>query len=226
MEQIEPEHHGRAMAVQRPLFWMVAQSFCRIVTTLAFDLHVYGLEHVPRYGGALLASNHQSYLDPVLLGVRLRRTVSYMARDTLFRNPAFSLLIRNLQAFPVRRGEGDISAIRETIRRLQRGQMLNVFPEGTRTTDGALQPLKQGVALIIKRAAVPVVPAYINGSFYAWPRQHRWPRKYPVQLIYGPAIDMSSMKTNQILPTLQQRLYELRDTLAQKESACKTQFHH
>jgi 1-acyl-sn-glycerol-3-phosphate acyltransferase len=99
--------HGSAS--MSPL-WKAGRALCRLYTTLAFDLKVYRTDHVPPTGGALVVSNHQSYLDPILLGVQLRRPMSYMARATLFRNRFFNWLISNLNAFPVRRGEGDVGA--------------------------------------------------------------------------------------------------------------------
>jgi len=88
--------------------WKLLQVFCRVVTTLLFDLKVYGSHRFPREGGVLLVSNHQSYLDPLLLGVRLPRTLSYMAKASLFKIAPFAWFIRSLGAFPVRQGEGDI----------------------------------------------------------------------------------------------------------------------
>ena len=103
------------------VIWKILQAFCRILSTLMFDLKVWGIHHVPDEGGVLLVSNHQSYLDPVLLAVRLRRPLSYMAKAQLFKNRAFAWLIRSLQAFPIRQGAGDVQAVKETIQRLHEG---------------------------------------------------------------------------------------------------------
>src|SRR6185312_9644763 len=104
--------------------WKFLQAICRVATTLAFDLKVYGAHRVPQEGGVLLVSNHQSYLDPVLLGVRLKRPLSYMAKSELFKHRAFAWLIRSLGAFPVKQGAGDVGAMKETIARLQEGRAL------------------------------------------------------------------------------------------------------
>src|SRR5438876_4866321 len=112
------------------LVWNLGRTICRTITSRMFDLKVYGLEHVPKTGGVLIISNHQSYLDPVLLGVQIPRPMSYLAKSELFAIPGFGWLIRQLNAFPVRQGEGDVAAVRETIRRLQEGHMLNIIPEG------------------------------------------------------------------------------------------------
>lgn len=180
--------------------WKLLRAVAQIATTLLFDLKVYGLEHIPRSGGAIIASNHQSYLDPVLIGVRLPRPLSYMAKSELFRNPFFARLICSLHAFPVRQGAGDVGAVKESIRRVQEGHLLNIFPEGTRTEDGKLQPILPGVALVVRRAGVPVVPAVIDGAFDAWPPQRRLPRprRWPIIVEYGPPMDFSGLKGDAI----------------------------
>src|SRR4051812_8155939 len=149
--------------------WNFGRMVCRPFCSAMFDLKVYGKEHVPKSGGVLIVSNHQSYLDPVLLGVQIERPMSYLAKSELF-FPGFGPLIRALNAFPVRQGEGDVGAMKETIRRLQEGHMLNIFPEGTRTLTGEIDAIQPGVALVIRRAHVPVIPAVIDGSFKAWPK--------------------------------------------------------
>ncbi len=116
-------------------------------TTLCFDLKVYGSDRVPRSGGVLLLSNHQSFLDPVLIGVRLPRPLSYMARSELFTvNPAFTWIIRKLGAFPVRQTGSAAGAVKTAIGRLKDGHALNIFPEGSRTEDGEIGPIEGGAA--------------------------------------------------------------------------------
>jgi 1-acyl-sn-glycerol-3-phosphate acyltransferase len=195
--------------------WKSLQALCRVITTCMFDLKVYGAHRVPAEGGVLLISNHQSYLDPVLLGVRLKRPLSYMAKSELFRNPVFAWLIRSLGAFPVKQGAGDVGAMKETIARLQEGRALNIFPEGSRTETGELLPIEKGVGLVIRKAKVPVVPVVIDGSFGAWPKGHKLFRSHPIRILYGHPIDMSSMDREQIIQTIgpmfTAMLSELRD---------------
>src|SRR5580704_7336553 len=124
--------------MERSAAWRCLQVFSRITATLLFDFKVYGTENIPKTGGALLLANHQSYLDPVLVAVKLRRPVSYMAKSELFENPALAWLIRTLHAFPVRQGEGDVGAVKECIRQLNAGRVLNIYPEGSRTEDGEI----------------------------------------------------------------------------------------
>jgi 1-acyl-sn-glycerol-3-phosphate acyltransferase len=186
------------------LLFKSLQAFARIMTTLLFDLKVFGSHRVPLTGGVLLISNHQSYLDPVLLGVRLRRPLSYLAKSELFINPFFSWLIRQLGAFPIRQHSSDVGAMKETIARLQEGHVLTIFPEGTRTENGELSPIEPGVALVIRKAKVPVVPVVIIGAFEAWPLFRKWFRPAPIRMLYGQPMDMSKMDRAQILKTIDQ----------------------
>ena len=173
--------------IGRRLLWIVVRALFRITFLLAFRLRVFGQLNVPRRGGVLIVSNHQSYLDPILLSLGFERPVSFMARRTLFRNPAFGRLITALNAFPVTRGGLDIAAVREAVERLQNGECLVVFPEGTRSSDGRIAPLRPGILAIAERANVPLVPAVIQGAFEAWPRGST-PAIGEVSVLYGPAI--------------------------------------
>ncbi|NLX05066.1 MAG: 1-acyl-sn-glycerol-3-phosphate acyltransferase [Phycisphaerae bacterium] len=164
--------------------------FCRIwCRAYVGGLHfgrVFNQHLVPAEGPILVVSNHQSFFDPVLVGYGLSRELDYMARDTLFRNPFFERLIRSLNAFPVRRGEVDVSAIKETLRRLKAGRAVLLFPEGTRTVDGRIHEFKPGLAMLARKAAVPVVPAVIDGAFEAWPRKSPVPRPLaPIHVYFG-----------------------------------------
>lgn len=136
-----------------------------------------------------MAGNHTSVLDPPLMGCAVsHRVVHYVAKVELFR-PPFGWLLRALGAVPVERGRGDIVAIRTALGLLKQGQVLGIFPEGTRSPDGRLQAPKRGIGFLVAKAAVPVVPTYIEGTFEAWPKGRRWPRfGTPVCVQYGAPI--------------------------------------
>ena len=199
--------------------WKLAQALVRILTTLLFDLKVYGRRNVPPAGGVLLVTNHESYLDPALIGAQLWRPISYLAKSELFENRFFGWLIRNLYAFPVRQGAGDVGAVRETIRRLQEGHLLNIFPEGSRSETGEMLPIEPGVALVIRRAGVPVVPVAIDGSFEAWSKHRKVPRAHPIRVVYGPPMDLADRKPAEIVRIIDTTLRRMLDELHARSGA-------
>ena len=206
--------------IGRRLLWIVARAVLRITFVLAFRVRVFGQLNVPRRGGVLIVSNHQSYFDPELLALGIERSVSFMARRTLFRNPAFGRLIAALNAFPVTLGGLDIAAMREAVRRLRNGECLVVFPEGTRTPDGEIAPLRPGILAIIERANVPIVPAVIEGAFEAWPRGST-PRTGEISVLYGRAIwpeEQSRLSRAELVEKLQSELSRLQAELKKRKT--------
>ena len=195
----------------RPLYRFL-QGVCRAGLVGFCGARVFGARHVPADGPALLVCNHQSFLDPVLAAFGLRRECAFMARDSLFRNSAFRKLITRLNAFPVKRGEADIGAIKETLRRLKRGEVIVVFPEATRTHDGRVQPLHAGVILLARKARAPLVPTLILGAYEAWPRTSSFPRPRPIIVAYGHAIppeELNGRDGEQCAELLRTRIVDL-----------------
>jgi 1-acyl-sn-glycerol-3-phosphate acyltransferase len=192
-----------------PPLWKLAQCFCRIITTCCFDLRVVGSERVPRTGGVLLVANHQSYLDPVLIGVRLPRPLSYIAKSELFENHYADRLLRWFNSFPVHQGSIDLHAVRETITRLRSGRALAIFPEGSRTNNGEMLPLERGVALVVRRAKVPVIPVVIEGSYQAWPINRPLFRPSKIRILYGAPMQLSDLPEDQILHILDTTLHQM-----------------
>jgi 1-acyl-sn-glycerol-3-phosphate acyltransferase len=198
---------NHSMRTTRSLAWRLSQIPARVLTTLLFDLHVSGLENIPAAGGALIVSDHQSNLDPVLLAVRLGRPLSYIAKSELFQNRIGGWLLRSVfNAFPVRQGTGDVGAVKETIQRLRDGHLLNLYPEGGRTEDGEIGPLLRGVGLIVHRAGVHVIPAVIIGSFDAWPKYRRLFRAWPIRIAFGPPMNLDDMDPDEIVATIERSL--------------------
>lgn len=165
--------------------YRVCRTAARTLASAIWRLRGFGADRIPQKGGVLLASNHQSFLDPALIAACAPRPVSFMARSTLFRNGMFGALIRTLGTFPVKRGTADLHAVREAIDRLRAGAALLVFPEGTRTRDGALGPMKAGVRMLAQRAGVPVVPVLVEGAYRVWPRTRLWPGRGSVRVRFG-----------------------------------------
>lgn len=195
--------------MERSRTWRCLQMVARIFAQLFFDVRFYGTRHLPRRGGVLLVSNHQSYLDPVLLAIGLDRPLSYMAKSELFKHRAFAWMIRSLNAFPVEQGAGDVGAVKETISRLQEGHVLNIYPEGSRSEDGEMIPLEKGVGLVIRRAKVPVVPAVIDGAHRAWGKNMKFPHCAPVRVMYGPPMDLAGLDRDEIVQKIDQTLRKM-----------------
>ena len=152
----------------------------------AIDSHL-----VPASGPVLLAANHQSLLDPPLIGIRIRqRHLNFVAKQALFKFKPFGLAISLLNALPINDEGGDLGAIKETVARLNQGRAILIFPEGSRCSDGAIDVFKRGVALLVKKAKCPVVPVAIEGAFDAWPHTRSLPRLFGcrVYVKYGTPI--------------------------------------
>jgi 1-acyl-sn-glycerol-3-phosphate acyltransferase len=186
------------------LLWRFSKAVCGVFAWLWLDLRVYGMENVPATGGVLLIANHQSYLDPILVAVKLKRPVSFFAKSELFENKFFGGLIRSLHAFPVRQGAGDIGALKQAVQKLKEGHVLNVYPEGSRTEDGNLLPIQPGVALIVRRSGVPIVPVVVDGSFEVWPYSQRFPKPGRVKVMYGPPLKIEGLKADAIVQLIDQ----------------------
>jgi 1-acyl-sn-glycerol-3-phosphate acyltransferase len=154
--------------------------------TFGFSYRRDGWRNIPKTGPLLLLANHQSMFDPVLVGLASRRYLSYLARKTLFDQPVLAPLIRSLNAIPIDRGFGK-DGIQAVLDALSKGRAVLMFPEGERTHTGAVQPLKPGVSLLIKRLSCPVVPVGIAGAFAAWGRHWKVPRPSPLLTYPGPS---------------------------------------
>ena len=153
-----------------------------------FDLRVYGQDNIIEDGPALLAMNHQSFLDPPFAGISCKREIYYFGRKTLFDVPVLGFLLRRITVIGVDRDGSDVSALKAVIRVLRSGGCTIVFPEGTRTRDGNLQPAKPGAGFIIAKTLAPVVPMRIFGAFEAFPRGAKFPRMTPVTIVAGEPI--------------------------------------
>lgn len=172
------------------LFYDFLHVTCRLLGVAQYGIRVHGRQHVPRRGGVLVLSNHQSFLDPVIIGVALDRRMTCVARQSLFRNPFFGALIGYLRAIPIEREGVGIAGLKEMLRRLKRGEAVVLFPEGTRTHDGEVRPLRPGFYAVARRAGVPVLPVAMDGAFDVWPRSRALPSLTgQIVVQFGPPIE-------------------------------------
>ncbi len=211
---------------QRPLpkrvwygFWHV---FFRLFGVLIFRVRVRGRERVPKTGGALVLSNHQSHLDPIIMGVAADRRMNYLARQTLFRFAPFGLLIRSFDAIPLDREGLGLSGLKETMNRLKRGEMVLIFPEGTRTCDGEVGPFKSGFCTLARRVKVPLVIAAFDGAFDAFPRSTMFPRPARIHIEFGQTISAEEVSRfssdDELVAEVRRRIVECHDHVRQSRA--------
>jgi len=150
-----------------------------------FNIRHFGTEHVPEEGGLLLAANHQCFFDPMFVGLGIRRQVHFMARASSLNVPVIRRILRNMNVFPVERGQADTKAYRRAVALLSAGEILLVFPEGTRTHDGKIGEMKSGVISMAQRAGCSIVPVALRGGYDLWPRHQRFPRPGSVRVAVG-----------------------------------------
>ena len=153
-----------------------------------FGLRLQGAEHIPCEDPLVIVPNHQTYADPALVSIPVRRPIYYMAWSRLFDIPVFSRLIRLLRAFPVDIDTRDARATREAVRLLQNGAALMIFPEGERTPDGRLQRFKPGAFRLAVSVKAPVLPVTIVGGDRSWPPGRIFPRPGHITITYHPPL--------------------------------------
>jgi 1-acyl-sn-glycerol-3-phosphate acyltransferase len=190
-------------------YWLVF-----FLYVIGFSLRVAGRRNVPRRGAVLIIANHQSFLDPVAVGLGVPRHVHYLARKTLFNNPLFGLWLRVVNCVPIDQEGVGKEGIRNILQRLGAGHPVLVFPEGERSEDGLMHPLRPGVGLLVKRVHVPIVPAGVAGAYHAWPRHRLVPAFAPlflppsrrtIAVVYGPPRDpatLDGLSREQVLAVL------------------------
>ena len=170
----------------------VVYAVVHFLARTAFDLYgsweVIGRGNIPQSGPVIIAPNHISYIDPPLVGAAVPRACAFMARHDLWDNKILNWLLPYLGAFPVRRGEPDRSSIRRSLEELAQGNVLIVFPEGTRSDTGDLQPGLPGIALIVQKSGAPVVPCAVLGSNRMMAPGESRIRRARLKVVFGPAL--------------------------------------
>ncbi len=154
----------------------------------------FNSENVPPEGAVILASNHASFFDPPLVGVGLTRELNYLGRKSLFRFRALRWFMDQVNAVPVDRDGGGGAGLKIILDRLNAGGGILLFPEGTRTRDGRLQPARSGIGLIVIKSTAPVVPVRVFGTHEAWGYGQQIPRRHPVAVKYGLPLTFAELR--------------------------------
>jgi cytidylate kinase len=181
------------MHLRVPLLYRFILFVSWIIGKIFYRLKVYGLEHYyPR--GAILACNHTSYLDPPIVSVSWPEEVHFLARKTLFRSKWFGGLIRRMNTHPITGVSGDVQVFKMITEFLENGQKVVLFPEGTRSENGELRPIKPGIAMLVARSKSAIVPVYIQGAYEVWGRNRMLPRPFgKVSCVFGSVITWESV---------------------------------
>ncbi len=169
-------------------FYRRARAISRGLFAFWFRWRRIGLENIPPEGPVLLASNHVSFIDPPMVGSAVDRTVSFLARDTLFSVPVVGTVIRKLNAVPVDRDGGGGAGLKAILDRLKAGGCIVLFPEGTRSGDGQLQRARSGIGLTVLKSEAVVVPVRVFGAYEAFGRHRKFPLPGQVTLKFGPPL--------------------------------------
>jgi 1-acyl-sn-glycerol-3-phosphate acyltransferase len=170
------------------LWFRFCRGLCQIYFRLFHHIRYLGLDNIPKEGGFFIASNHESFFDPPAVGGDVERKMFFLARKSLFKPPIMDKLLPTIRALPVDQEKPDMTGLKRIIDIAKNGDGVLLFPEGSRTEDGNLQPAAPGLGLAIAKSGALVVPARIFGAFAAWPR-HGKPRLFkPITVVYGKPI--------------------------------------
>jgi len=167
------------------LYYHLGHSFFKFLGSAFFSYRVVNPQYMIDEGPAILAMNHQSFLDPPMAGISTERELYTLARDTLFKSRFLGWLFPKVNVLPVDPKGGDSSALKITVRILREGHAMLMFPEGTRSRDGQLQKAQPGIGLIIAKTLAPVIPMRIFGSYEALPRTGKRFQAIPITIVLG-----------------------------------------
>ena len=179
-------------------FYMFIRFVLFLLLKIFYRFTVKGQDNIPKSGSAILVANHTSFLDPPVLGVTSRRQVFFMAKASLFKVPVLGRIMNGLSAFPVNREKADLRAFRTAFKRLKEGELVGVFPEGSRQRagKGRLGPLLDGAALLALKSGAPIIPVGISGTDKVVPSGKHLPRFPKIHAVVGKPIRLEKQGSN------------------------------
>ncbi|HYG22313.1 MAG TPA: lysophospholipid acyltransferase family protein [Verrucomicrobiae bacterium] len=176
-----------------PVYY-IGWSLFRLIYATYFRWRVFHPERVPLKGPVILAANHASYIDPPLVGAGIHRGINYLARESLFRFPVMGWVLRKWNAVPVDRDGGGARGLKAILDRLLAGGAIILFPEGTRTPNGKLQPARSGIGLTVIKSKAVVIPVRVFGTYEAYGRHMKFPLPGPIAVKYGRPMKFESLR--------------------------------
>ncbi|MFC1667373.1 lysophospholipid acyltransferase family protein [Candidatus Omnitrophota bacterium] len=165
--------------------YTILRAFFLLFFKICFRLKIFGRETFPLEGSMIVASNHVSFLDPIVVAVGAPRKLIFLARDTLFKFRPFGRALNLINTFSVKQEGGDIGAFKLALNKLSQGDLVVIFPEGTRSEDGNLQKPKHGIGFIQAASGASILPCYVKGSREALPRHSFFPRFNQISIYFG-----------------------------------------
>ena len=193
---------------ETPLWYHLLRELATIIFKSLFDINIQGKENIPLKGGAIVSSNHLSYLDPIVIGIFVPRKINFMAKRELFENFLCGCFIGKLGAFPVRRERLDRETYQRALAILKKGKILVLFPEGTRSRGGDLGPLREGTARIAVRTKVPLIPVVIRGTDKALPRGKKMIRLARIKVRIGKPLESDPLYEERDIKREVQKLHQ------------------
>ncbi len=210
-------------AILQAPFYFICHCIFATILSLVFRARCHGGRNIPAHGPILLVANHQSYLDPPLVGMGIwQRQLHYVARQGLFGVRGLAWVIRWLNAIPIPEDGSSLTSMKEILRRLKAGHAVLIFPEGSRSRDGRMQPFKRGTSVLVERAGCPVVPVALEGAYDTWPRTAKRPKYFHgrIGVKYGQVIthadlmkDGADAGLDRLATIIESMRLELRDEL-------------
>lgn len=177
---------------QRMSFWyLLGYSLSKGIAKTFFNYRVIGAENILETGPCIVAANHCSFMDPPLVGVAFHRGIHYLARKSLLDWPVLGPILPELNVIPVDQKNADRSALMGIIRVVRDGGAALIFPEGSRSSNGQLQPAQPGVGMIVAKTGAPVLPVRVCGSYEAFPRNRKLPRLTSITVKIGRRLNFS-----------------------------------
>jgi 1-acyl-sn-glycerol-3-phosphate acyltransferase len=170
------------------VWYRLLQRSLQFLAIIVYQVRYSGRGDIPAEGGVLVVSNHQSHLDPPLVGIGVPRRMNYLARKTLFHFAPFGWLLHSVDVIPIDRDGIGLGGIKESLKRLKRGEMVLIFPEGTRSRDGEIAPFRPGFTALAVRSGAAILPVAIEGAFQAFPRWRKFPGPGKIRVHFGEPI--------------------------------------
>ncbi len=208
------------------LWYSLLKNLLHVLAIVVYRVRHTGQKNIPAAGPVLIVSNHQSHLDPILVGTGCPRQINYVARETLFRFKPFGWLIRSVGAFPIDREGIGLGGIKESLKRLKHGEMVLIFPEGTRTHDGRIASFRPGFTALAVRSKAAILPVAIEGAFQAWPRTKKYPGPGRIRVHYGQPIgpeEIVGRDERELLAEVERRVRECHAQVGGQ--GCQSNFH-